>query len=214
MSERSVGAPGKVVLAIRRHPKRAALIGAAVVVVAVLGAIVLGGGGDDDPDDSVASESSAGADDTAGATDDSTASSASAATSSVAGRTTTTSTGTTTSAGSSTSTSLAAGARTFDVNDLPAATCRVEQALATGSSGDAVECLQARLNAAMTSGAELAVDGAFGPATDRAVREFQTSKSLVVDGIAGQQTLDALGIAEDTTGATTTTSTTVAGDND
>lgn len=38
------------------------------------------------------------------------------------------------------------------------------------------------------------VDGHFGPATSAAVKTFQSKNGLVVDGIAGRMTLDALGI--------------------
>jgi peptidoglycan hydrolase-like protein with peptidoglycan-binding domain len=40
--------------------------------------------------------------------------------------------------------------------------------------------------------AEVAVDGIFGPITDRAVRAFQQSRNLQVDGIVGDQTWAAL----------------------
>jgi hypothetical protein len=39
------------------------------------------------------------------------------------------------------------------------------------------------------------IDGKYGPATEKAVREFQTSSGLVVDGIAGAATLAALSAA-------------------
>lgn len=38
------------------------------------------------------------------------------------------------------------------------------------------------------------VDGIYGPATERAVRSFQSAKGLSVDGICGTETLQALGI--------------------
>ena len=50
---------------------------------------------------------------------------------------------------------------------------------------DAVLLLQELLSAA---GFELAVDGKFGPQTDRMVRRFQTEHDLVVDGIVGPKT--------------------------
>ncbi|MFD1657289.1 peptidoglycan-binding protein [Streptomyces caeni] len=58
-----------------------------------------------------------------------------------------------------------------------------------GDSGSAVTALQRQLNA---HGASLTVDGSFGPATDSAVRSFQSAHSLTVDGIAGPMTWQAL----------------------
>jgi len=54
-----------------------------------------------------------------------------------------------------------------------------------GSVGQPVRSLQYLLNA---RGACLAVDGIFGARTDAAVRTFQRTHGLVVDGIAGPQT--------------------------
>lgn len=45
-------------------------------------------------------------------------------------------------------------------------------------------------------GANLDVDGLTGPATRRAIREFQRDHGLVTDGLAGPTTLAALGLAE------------------
>ena len=48
-----------------------------------------------------------------------------------------------------------------------------------GSTGSAVRAVQQNLN---VFGAGLAVDGIFGPLTQAAVREFQATHGLVVDG--------------------------------
>lgn len=58
-----------------------------------------------------------------------------------------------------------------------------------GSKGNSVREAQCKLNA---KGAKLAVDGKFGPATDKAVRNFQRSKGLEVDGVVGPKTWGAL----------------------
>lgn len=59
-----------------------------------------------------------------------------------------------------------------------------------------IKTIQRALN---RKGAKLSVDGIFGPAMGNAVKRFQHSKGLTVDGIVGPKTLKALGI-EDTTG--------------
>jgi peptidoglycan hydrolase-like protein with peptidoglycan-binding domain len=58
-----------------------------------------------------------------------------------------------------------------------------------GSSGSAVRALQRQLNA---HGASLTVDGNFGSATQTAVKSYQSSHGLGVDGVAGPQTWNAL----------------------
>lgn len=58
------------------------------------------------------------------------------------------------------------------------------------ATGEHVRYLQERLN---KHGARLTVDGQFGPLTDAAVREFQRSRKLEVDGKVGRQTWGALG---------------------
>ncbi|HAZ46874.1 MAG TPA: peptidoglycan-binding domain 1 protein, partial [Cyanobacteria bacterium UBA11371] len=55
--------------------------------------------------------------------------------------------------------------------------------------GEDVRELQIALNKV---GFNLEVDGYFGPTTGEAVRKFQTDKGLVVDGIVGSATLEAL----------------------
>ena len=61
-----------------------------------------------------------------------------------------------------------------------------------GSRGETVRTIQERLAALeLYNGA---IDGIFGPATTRAVIEFQQKKGLVPDGIVGNITLEALGI--------------------
>lgn len=58
-----------------------------------------------------------------------------------------------------------------------------------GSTGENVRSVQYLLNA---HGATLAVDGAFGPLTAAAVRRFQSTNGLKVDGIVGNATWSAL----------------------
>lgn len=61
--------------------------------------------------------------------------------------------------------------------------------LRRGSSGSEVRALQTALN---ERGYGLEVDGRFGPATEAAVRRFQTTEGLAVDGVAGPNTLGRL----------------------
>lgn len=62
--------------------------------------------------------------------------------------------------------------------------------LRLGSTGEAVKRLQRALTAAL--GKTVAIDGSFGAATDSAVRSYQSSRGLVVDGIVGSGTWTAL----------------------
>ena len=64
--------------------------------------------------------------------------------------------------------------------------------LRSGARGDSVSTLQRALN---DRGASLRVDGVYGPATLQAVRDFQASSGLAVDGVAGRRTWSALGTA-------------------
>nr|WSW65992.1 amidase [Streptomyces sp. NBC_00995] len=61
---------------------------------------------------------------------------------------------------------------------------------AQGASGDTVKRLQRALTAAL--GSTVGVDGSFGPGTATAVRSYQTSRGLTVDGIVGPSTWGAL----------------------
>ncbi|GGP84628.1 peptidoglycan-binding domain-containing protein [Streptomyces calvus] len=61
--------------------------------------------------------------------------------------------------------------------------------LSSGSSGTAVRELQRLLT---RHGHSTAVDGLFGPHTEKAVRAFQTDEQLVADGIVGPKTWGAL----------------------
>ncbi|MFW5473697.1 peptidoglycan-binding domain-containing protein [Knoellia sp. CPCC 206450] len=61
--------------------------------------------------------------------------------------------------------------------------------LRRGAKGAAVKQLQARLKA---RGWSIKVDGSFGPATEKVVRQFQANKGLRVDGIVGRATHSAL----------------------
>lgn len=61
-----------------------------------------------------------------------------------------------------------------------------------GSTGPEVEVLQNRLRAAGFYFGP--IDGSFGPLTYSAVRRFQQARGLLIDGIAGPQTMAALGV--------------------
>jgi peptidoglycan L-alanyl-D-glutamate endopeptidase CwlK len=78
-------------------------------------------------------------------------------------------------------------------------------ALQNGSQGPDVNRLQQALNAAGFNVGQ--PDGAFGPATEAAVRAFQKAKGLSADGVAGVMTKAALGITvgpgPDVTGSVT-----------
>jgi hypothetical protein len=64
--------------------------------------------------------------------------------------------------------------------------------LRRGSEGAEVADLQARLNAAGAATPELDTDGAFGPLTDAAVRQYQATHTLTPDGVVGPLTWNAL----------------------
>ena len=72
-----------------------------------------------------------------------------------------------------------------------AADCTITEALKLGSNGDAVACMENRLVAA---GLMTVADTVFDEQTDAAVRSYQTSQSLEVDGIFGRKSAQAMGI--------------------
>jgi putative chitinase len=57
----------------------------------------------------------------------------------------------------------------------------LNETIRVGSRGDTVKAVQAKLG--------LTADGAFGPGTERAVKEWQTKNGLVADGVVGPKTL-------------------------
>jgi GH24 family phage-related lysozyme (muramidase) len=57
--------------------------------------------------------------------------------------------------------------------------------------GDDVQAVQRALQ---RNGISVAVDGIFGPATQRAVRQFQAGRGLIPDGVVGPQTRARLGV--------------------
>jgi peptidoglycan hydrolase-like protein with peptidoglycan-binding domain len=61
--------------------------------------------------------------------------------------------------------------------------------LRVGSKGEYVSYLQSILN---YYGYSIPVDGIFGAKTEAAVKQFQKSRRLLVDGIVGSKTWDAL----------------------
>jgi len=67
-----------------------------------------------------------------------------------------------------------------------------------GSQGDEVRAIQQKLS---ELGYGIKVDGVYGSATRNAVIAFQKANGLSADGIAGQQTLTALGITGSTGGS-------------
>jgi len=65
----------------------------------------------------------------------------------------------------------------------------VPPTLRNGDTGEDVKLLQMKLNKV---GANLLVDGEFGPRTEQAVKVFQTSKNITPDGVVGPETWGAL----------------------
>ena len=64
-----------------------------------------------------------------------------------------------------------------------------------GARGQQVQLLQHLLNDRQKPRPPLDLDGVFGPATERAVRSYQSANRLEVDGVVGQRTWSSLGVA-------------------
>ena len=71
------------------------------------------------------------------------------------------------------------------------ADCTITDTLQLGATGDAVACLENRL---VSAGLLTVADAVFDEQTDAAVRSFQTSQALEVDGIFGRKSAQAMGI--------------------
>lgn len=85
--------------------------------------------------------------------------------------------------------------------DITTTTTTAKTYMSMGDSGDNVKQLQKLLNSV---GANLIEDGIYGSGTYQAVMQFQKTKGLAADGIAGQKTMDALYSATNATAAKTT----------
>lgn len=98
-----------------------------------------------------------------------------------------------------------AGAHTHDgvwkhftsqrVVSLPSSSRPSRRVLRRGMVGDDVKAVQLRLkNVYPLYAGDLAIDSDFGPAVEKAVKEFQRRSGLVADGIIGDKTWTALNI--------------------
>lgn len=70
-------------------------------------------------------------------------------------------------------------------NSLSGSVSGVKQVLNRGDTGEDVKALQTALN---KEGYSLDVDGSFGPATEAAVKDYQSKNGLSADGLVGPQT--------------------------
>jgi D-alanyl-D-alanine carboxypeptidase (penicillin-binding protein 5/6) len=74
-----------------------------------------------------------------------------------------------------------------------ASTANEPKELKKGAEGQLVQAVQRTLNARMSPSPNLSEDGDFGPATEGAVKAFQTAKKLAVTGVMNAETFKALG---------------------
>lgn len=83
--------------------------------------------------------------------------------------------------------------RGYGVPKYPTATVKVDMPiLRKGDTGEAVKTLQRLLLALGYKMDGYGVDGSFGPATEKAVKQFQKANKLVVDGVCGIDTWTAI----------------------
>ena len=90
------------------------------------------------------------------------------------------------------------GATPSEVNKQSTQPSTNTQLLKVGSNSPDVEQLQKQINEwrAKNGLPEIAVDGKFGPQTERAIKEFQRSVGIASDGIVGPETRGRLSTAE------------------
>jgi D-alanyl-D-alanine carboxypeptidase (penicillin-binding protein 5/6) len=82
----------------------------------------------------------------------------------------------------------------YDYFEGPTSTTVIEpKELRVGATGQLVQALQRTLNARSQPSPDLSTDGDFGPATEAAVKAFQTARQLAVTGVVGPETFQALG---------------------
>ncbi|MGH3729902.1 MAG: D-Ala-D-Ala carboxypeptidase family metallohydrolase [Micromonosporaceae bacterium] len=98
---------------------------------------------------------------------------------------------------------LLALATAFTVNVITATPAAADgcytwsRTLKRGMSGGDVTQLQIRVAGWVSYGENLALDGSFGPATENAVKRFQSGYGLAADGIAGPNTLNKIYALQD-----------------
>ncbi|WP_019814034.1 M15 family metallopeptidase [Saccharomonospora saliphila] len=72
-----------------------------------------------------------------------------------------------------------------------------DRTLQRGASGSDVTQLQIRVAGWVSYGENLAIDGQYGPATEAAVKRFQSGYGLAADGVAGPQTYNQIYALQD-----------------
>jgi D-alanyl-D-alanine carboxypeptidase (penicillin-binding protein 5/6) len=83
----------------------------------------------------------------------------------------------------------------FQRNNPVHETARIQE-IKRGAAGDAVEMLQRTLNVRLDPSPNLSIDGDFGPATESAVKRFQSESQLKVTGVVDGEFWERLGPVE------------------